>query len=320
MADAQRREHKRVLPDILIPYRGLDADLRDAQDIFIYMRPETNGIRCESMIVKAIESSPLYRTAIQLVYMANIPGEFVREQRLLERHYAHKIMFAAHDKSVFTEHMRNKFSEHFNIDFDDAPIIGAFSALRALDMSADELFNQWVNRSKMIVVNGQSIKYINGYYVVNYDIPALLHKHTSETDIAVMLFRVRASYKEFREISNNIYDTLSQNDVLKKGSHHSRIFHYSKSPFEQLLDGIGYLLYPDGSHVELRDMPFAHYLISHGVPLQKIHDAIKRPIVRFRDSNNQLSECHLMVFTENYSYEESYNMLGSIEKHCQFPL
>jgi hypothetical protein len=47
---------------------------------------------------------------------------------------------------------------------------------------------------------GNTIKKYKGLYIINYDIPSLLHKNNFQTDIAVMLFRVYFSWQEFTAI------------------------------------------------------------------------------------------------------------------------
>ena len=41
-------------PDILIPYKGPDSSAGKTTDIFIYLRPESNGVISESAIMKVI--------------------------------------------------------------------------------------------------------------------------------------------------------------------------------------------------------------------------------------------------------------------------
>ena len=75
-------------PTVVIPYAGTSDDLR-CRDIFVYLRPETNGVLAESSLLRVIGNSSLYRERIELIYLANIPGEFIIENKIVEDHYKH---------------------------------------------------------------------------------------------------------------------------------------------------------------------------------------------------------------------------------------
>ena len=132
-----------------------------------------------------------------MVYLANLPGDFIVKKRIIQEHYKVKLYYTSQGKKVFTPYMKEIFEKTFNIDFDKARIIGAFDALKIFEMDYQQLFNIWVKRKDMLVVNGQSIKKYRDYYIINYDIPAILHKNNTNTDIAVMLFRSEMDYADF---------------------------------------------------------------------------------------------------------------------------
>ena len=103
-------------PRILVPYVG-PSDDENVQDIFLYMRPETNGVLGESAIVRVIENLPHYHSAIKLIYMANLPGEFMCHEKIIEHHYSVKIYFAKQGKEAFTPYMRQAFTCFFGCGF-----------------------------------------------------------------------------------------------------------------------------------------------------------------------------------------------------------
>ncbi|MBN2049205.1 MAG: hypothetical protein JW760_02070, partial [Spirochaetales bacterium] len=83
------------LPKVLIPFSKADY-LSGAGDVVLYLRPETNGVLAESILFRTLRDHPAYGKGITLVYLANIPGEFMVSQGVLEDHYRHKLEFAYH--------------------------------------------------------------------------------------------------------------------------------------------------------------------------------------------------------------------------------
>ena len=292
------------LPAVLVPYRGPQSD-PEIEDIFVYMRPETNGVLGESTILRVIERCPQYRVEIELVYLANIPGQFILENHIVERHYAPKLHFAVLGKRACTPNIRRRFSEQFGVSFDDAPVIGSFEALRVLKLRPEELFDTWVDPSDMLIVSGQSIKRIDGYYVLNYDLPALLHKNSKNTDIAVMVFRIRTGYPYFADLVERMRQGLIAEGLLNPAMHSGRAFHYSKSPFEQILDGMGYLYASGGEPVPLEDISFARYLLQRGVGVNQIIGALRNPVALFAAEDGTLIEESLINYTFHDSYTEA---------------
>lgn len=305
-------------PQVLVPYPGPDAD-PDIQDIFVYMRPETNGVVGEGEVLKVIEDCPQYKVDLNLVYLANIPGEFIAANHIVERHYAVKMSFAVHGKTLFTQRMRERFSDHFGVDVETAPIIGAFEALERLDVRAEDLFQQWVDEPDMLVLNGQSVKRVGAFYVVNYDIPALIHKNNKNTDIAVMLFRSHTSYEYFLSLTAKMREGFIKRGMLDTRGHVSRVFHYSKSPVEQILDGRGYLYGRDGSAISIDRLSFAAYLRQHGVTQAEIEGILANPIAEF-DTPRGIVEDHVVGYTRNDSYPEALRKLRSMVSQYRVPL
>ena len=80
-------------PSVLVPYPGASPDPR-TQDIFLFMRPETNGVLGEKAVLKTVGTCTEYKKSIRLVYMANISSESLISGHVYEQHYALKIHFA----------------------------------------------------------------------------------------------------------------------------------------------------------------------------------------------------------------------------------
>ncbi len=296
---------------MLVPYPGPDGG-GEVQDIFLYLRPETNGVLVESLLLKVIQGCSQYRSGIKLVYLANFPGQFIIENHIVERHYAHKFFFAVHGKRVFTPRMKQEFERVFDIPFSDANIMGSFEALYALDKSPEELFSLWVPSGDIVHVDGQTIKRYQDVYVVNYDIPALLHKNTRSTDIAVMLFRCAIGYDYFVDLVDAMRLALVRESVLSAEFPVSRAFHYSKGPVEQLLDATDYLRTSSGDPISFKELSFVVYAQEHGYGIEGLAGVVHSPICLFEQSDGQLVEENIFSYTASDSYAEALAKLRTV--------
>ena len=297
------------LPTVIIPYEG-PPDSAVCRDIFVYLRPETNGVLVESTLLKVIQSTPLYKSHIQLVYLANIPGSFLATNRIVEDHYRYKLPFAIHGGRQFTPEMERRFTEHFLASFDAVDIVGAFEALRILQISADELFNKWVSTADVLILHCQTIKKIDGLYVVNYDMPALLHKNNAHTDIAVMIFRSTLEDGDFHQMIHRMAEELRKQGILGSNRSVGRAFHYSKGPFGQLLDARGYLYDQRGDHIPESELQFCRYLEKRGITSREITGALDNPIMVFRTEEGRIEEC-LFPYTIDNTFEQAYRKISS---------
>jgi hypothetical protein len=267
----------------------------------IYLRPEANGVKVESTLLKVIRDDSLYKGSLKMVYLANIPGDFIVEKRVVEEHYALKIRFAREGRRAFTETMQKRFEGHFKVPFGEARVLGAFEAMKALDMSEEELIHIWVPLEQMTHIHGQSIKKYEEAYIVNYDIPALLLKNSPGTDIFSMILRSALPYSRFHEMIRTASLALKQEKILTNPKLYSHVFHYSKGPFEQILDSIGYVYIEGERHIDLSQICFFDYLLSGGSRKEEIIEAIRSPIMSFRTGAGDEERD---LFT--YTYEDSY--------------
>ncbi len=303
----ERRDETRGEPQVLVPYPGPDGS-GDVQDIFVYLRPETNGVLVESTLLRVIEKCRKDRSGIKLIYLANIPGDFILRNHIVERHYAQKFYFAVHGKRAFTHSMRERVEAYFGVVWDEAHVIGGFEALNVLNKTPEGLHSTWVPAGDHLVVDGQSIKRIEGILVVNYDIPAILAKNSRSTDIAVMLFRC-SDYDYFEELVDLMHEALVEKGILGKNVPASRAFHYSKGPFEQLLDAVDYLYASGSEPVPLEGLSFVQYAAARGFTLDDLLGVVRNPIGLFDDGGGELREDNIFIYTADDSYAESIDKL-----------
>lgn len=309
-----RQNRNSGLPSILIPYPGPVGE--GWQDIFLYLRPESNGVQIESSILKVLSQQPGYKTDLQLAYMANLPGEFMMANHVVENHYQVQLHFAVHGRKAFTPYMKEMFSRYFQIDFEEANIYGAFTALRVFRLTPEELFKLWVDPSDLLELNGQIIKRIGGNYVVNYNIPALLHKHSQQTDIAVMMFRTRLSYPEFVGTVEKVRSTLVAMGYIEPTHPLGRVFHYSKGPMDQIRDGLGYLYTANGQNLPFEEISFARFLLGHGVSMRVILNLVKFPVVVMDDER----EVDFFRLTEGQDYLHCIRIMRRIRSQYMYTL
>lgn len=299
------------LPTVVQPYGGPTRDA-GLQDLFVYLRPETNGVKVESVLLSVIRGDPRYRERIALVYLANLPGDFIVQRRVVEHHYATRLHFTRKGKAAFTPSMRRRFEEYFHTGFEEATVLGAFEVVASGRYRWDELFDLWVSPNDLCELNGQTIKRIGDLFVINYDIPALLRKNNGSTDIAVMLFRSSLTYADFRELVRLMGRALVEHGILGERVPLARAFHFSKGPFEQILDALGFLYGERGEHLPILLTSFCDFLMRKGMAVSTILDAVRNPIMHFRNGEGDLVEEDLLVYTFGESYEGAYAKLLTV--------
>ena len=295
------------LPTVIIPFVPGPND--GCRDIFVYLRPETNGVLTESTMLKVIDHTPSYKAGCTIAYLANIPGEYMRRNRIVEQHYGFKLPFAQLGKRFFTPHMRRSFEDRFQVSLDHAEVLGAYEALEKLELNEQEMIEIWVDEADVYDINCQSIKRIGDVYVVNYDIPALLLKYTAGVDIAVMIFRSNLSTDEFHHLIEDIGSSLRREGIVDARTPLSRAFHYSTGPFEQILDARGHLFDESGKRAPLQSIKFYRYLQKRGIHCREIEKALHFPIMQFKTAEGIVVEDCLYRYTKDDSYETAYRKL-----------
>ncbi len=297
-------------PTVVVP---LDTECKTemCQDVFVYLRPEANGIHVESTMMRTIHTTDHYRNNVKLVYLANIPGDFIAKHRIIEQHYRLKLSFAKHGKHIFTEYMQREFSRYFGVPFKEAEILGSFEAMKRLHYTREQLFNLWVPANDILHLNGQTIKRVNGLFIINYDIPAILQKNRTNTDIAVMILRTRLGPESIYSLMMEMVDRLKADGLLKHSQAFTRVFHFSRSPFEQILDGIGFLYNNDGTHIPFTEIQFYQFLLQQGMSATEILKVLRYPIFQFANGNGSIFEQTVYAASYGMNYTEAYNTLLS---------
>lgn len=299
-------------PTIVLPFIETSGD-EEVKDLFIYLRPESNGIRVESLMFSVIHNDPLFRERISLVYLANLPGDFVSDRKVIENHYLLKCEMARKGRECFTPLMIKRFENFFDIKWEDANVVSSYSAIKELNIDSKELFNLWVNDKDFFYVHGQSVKKVGSLYVINYDIPELLKINSVNTDIAVMVLRSRLTNRELTSLITKMEIALKEGGAIDPDTPPRRCFHYTKSPLEEILDGLGYMYDAAGVEVPFEKISFVRYLIERGITKERITDLVFSPIVRIEESGI-VKEVYLYDYLMGDSYGEAYHKISKIVK------
>ena len=161
----------------------------------------------------------------------------------------------------------------------------------------------------MLEVNGQTVKRYRESYIVNYDIPALLKKNRDQTDIAVMVFRTELTDHLFGQLIAEMGNALRQGRIISPQMPVSHVFHYSKGPFEFLLDAQAFLLNPRGGRVFLGQHKFSRFLLGKGISVKNVERLLRYPILLYRGADNTLVERDIIGYTFGDGFEEAYRKL-----------
>lgn len=289
-----------LTPKIIVPFRSASGDGRCTdfcQDMVVYLRPETNGIQTESVLFRVFKD-PVWHSKVELVYLANVPGAFLLERGVVERHYAARVKFARQGAAAFTQAMRDTFARFFGIPFDQAKVVGAFEAMALLNLDEEALFRIWVPVYDLLDLEGQLVKRVeDDLFVVNYDIPALLTKNHAGTDVAAMVFRTGLSYEEFKTAVDQIRLSLVKEGLLDPDKPEHRVFHWSRGPFEQLLDAQGYVYNVRDEPVDFSDLAFGRFLLGKGETEESIRAALNDP---FATGTNLFTATLFATFDQAY--------------------
>lgn len=291
-------------PSVLIPYLGPESS-GNFMDVFLYLRPESNGINVEKSLFRVIHNVPEYKNLVQLVYLANLPGRFLAENQVVQRHYRIREYFARKGKKGMTLGMKNHFRVYFGLDPESSEILGAYEAMEKLSLDEKALFEIWVDPFDILITCGQIIKRYQNCFIVNYDIPYLLKKDLEGTDIAAMIFRFAMKPDGIHNALEEMRQSLVIDNILDPLQPPARVFHYSKSPFDLLLDSSGHLVDRNHKILGWQASSFGVYLLEHGLQEHEVEEIISNPIFEFEVPQKGRIEEHINIATIDFSYEDA---------------
>lgn len=260
-------------PDVLIPYNKNYNNLLPS--VVIYVRPQTNLLKYETAILTAVQKFG------DVTYLANINGRIFCRDFLVAQHYSTEYYFAVYAKKAIAQfpEMIDEFEKHFNVSFNDAKIISAFDAPHFLGITPDELFDIFTDERDFKLFYGQTIKRINGYYIVNYDLPSIMGCYTPESNIFVVAVQLHSLNLDLHELNYGLFESLKNNiatpiiDEHKYTQHEwkekvKRTYHISKGHINAIFDMTDFIFVNENEHLKIEETPFGRYIIE-----KKIMDA-----------------------------------------------
>jgi hypothetical protein len=307
-----------IKPDILIPYQ-IDTTC-DMPLMVIYVRPKTNRINYERAILLGVQPYA------DIKYMANLNGKLFITRSLVTEHYATQYKFSIYGKREIARYpdMIEKFEKHFNVPFEKAPVMGAFDALITMKIPAEELFNVIVPEKDFLYLYGQTIKKIDQYYIVNYNIPALIEKYRPGANIFVVLARSKEKGFVHKKVNQSIFNSLKKDDstpiidgnklqMLSWESQVRRTYHISLNHLCCMFDMLDFIYHPDGETIEPAQIPLAHKLFEDGIITEEQLLRIKKYSIVYIRQNGTRRLINILDEASNMDFNQVANLLSSID-------
>ncbi len=248
-----------------------DCDDRAAYAV-IYLRPETNRVLYEKAILSCV------RTCGELLYLANLNGSLFIRDRILESHFTSQFRFIAAPLQELKRYpqIAARFQEHFHVAVCDARIIGSFQAVGELEVSEEDLMETVVPDTDFLDCWGQTFKKIAGAFVVNPNLPAIVKRYTSESNVFVLAVRAKeGSPRFFDELNKAIFTAVSAHketpviDGEKLGSlawseRIRRTYHISTNHVMAMFDMADFVYTSETTRLGVADTPLGSWLVASG--------------------------------------------------------
>lgn len=274
-----------VIPDIIVPF---DPKKNYALPVaMVYVRPETNAILYEKAIVEGV------RPFARVLYIANLGGGLFIRDGLVYEHYPLQYRFACKGKEELAHYpeMVAAFEEHFRKPFANANIIGAFDALTALKLTEEELFDVFVPDASFIAFYGQTIKKIDAYYVVNYDIPALIKKYRPSANVFAICIALSDETTPVDDVNRSIFETITKSENIRFLNEQRyadlpwyeqarRTYHISRNHVMAMFDMNDFIYVSKSARLPLLETPLGKVLHEEtGVPEETLLRIKQYPLV-----------------------------------------
>lgn len=292
--------------EILIPFDK--TSVKNSSVVMIAVRPETNKIDYESIIIKS--ASNLSKP----VYMANLNGKLLEKNNVITEHYFCQYQFASKGKSYLSQYpeMVKSFEDKFSIDFDKANIIGSFEAIRnykdEIGLNEHELFHLLVKRKDFLEFYGQTIKHYKDFYIVNYDIPAILKNYSTDSNILVLALKMDNPNTSFSKLNYQIFNNFETPDsiniidfsVRNKMEWYNQVrrtYHISRNHIDSMLDMKDYIYTEKGYQINFEDTPLGQKLLERNIytkqNIESILSKYKLNPLQYIKNGNSSKLCYL---------------------------
>ena len=126
-----------------------------------------------------------------------------------------------------------------------------------------------------------------------------------------MVLRSRLTNRDLTSLITKMEAALKDGGAIDPDTPPRRCFHYTKSPLEEVLDGVGYLYDEKGENVPIEKISFVAYLLKRGISKEIISSLVFSPIVEIEKSG-LVKEVYLYDYLMGDSYEEAYQKISKI--------
>jgi hypothetical protein len=264
-------------PDIIVRYpseeNGFASGGEEISYAVAYVRPETNNVLYERAIASAL------RACADTLYMANLNGALLLQDRILEEHYASQFRFARDPRGIMSGYPQivSRFEDRFRVSFADAPLIGSFDAVQRLGVDEEQLFETIVPEAHFLDCWGQEFKRIADAIVVNPNLPAIVKRYTPRANVLVIAVRSRGTCEDFfSTVNRSIYSAIvSHHDTpvldgerlesLPWSEKIRRTYHLSTNHLMAMIDMADFIYLGDGKRLAVEDTPLGRMLLAAGV-------------------------------------------------------
>ncbi|MBN1501757.1 MAG: hypothetical protein JW982_16475 [Spirochaetes bacterium] len=270
--------------DILMPY-DIEKAVNSSIAV-IAVRPETNKIDYESVIIQAVKE---YGNP---VYMANLNGVLLKHKAVVIGHYTCQFQFAAEAKYGMRGYpeMIEAFEKKFKHDFNSAKIIGSLEAVKnyqdEIGLSSEELFDLMVPYEDFLEMYGHTVKKYRDFFIVDYDIPAILRRYSDSTNILIVAIAMNDAGMQLNTLNRAIYENFCANGVIKIIDSAKRVnmrwfdqvrrtYHISHNHIEAMFDLKDYVFTEDKNSIGFSDTPLGRKIFeSSGMSKQEFEKKI----------------------------------------------
>jgi hypothetical protein len=304
-----------IKPDIIIDY--LHYENPKLPVYVIYVRPQTNLVSFENAILKGVQSYA------DIIYLANINGKIFINNALILDHYSCEYKFSIFAKQEIAKYpeMINKFEEYFKVKFDDAKIVGSFDAMLLLGYDPQSLFELYVEKWDFLKFYGQTIKKIDEFYIVNYDMPAIIQNYDAKTNIFVTAISLKDENITFKELNESIISEIKNSkniDPCEKilcdsYERAKRTFHLSRNHIKAMFDMSDFIFRNDGKQILLDETPLGKILIEKNILSLKDLVRLKSYPIVYVNQGKHKKLINIVEEGKNKNIDETIEFFKSIK-------
>lgn len=297
-----------------------DDDSEHTAYTVIYVRPESNNVSYEAEILSGI------RKMAEVIYLANLNGGFIQDRGILLNHYVAQFKFAAAPREgmVAFPEIRERFERHFGLRAAEARIIGSLEAVVEKGFGVEALFELVVPDEDFLNCYGQTFKRVGEYFIVNYDLPAVVERYTRKSNVFCVLVRLRdASPTFYHDLNQSIYEAIVSSpntpvifgvkmESLLWSERIRRTYHISTNNLMAMFDMADFIFRQDGTNLPVTETPLGLKLLSSGY----VDEALLEKIRTTRLCYSQSADARTLEYLPHSGLRRDFPETGALLKGC----